>query len=67
MRLEFRYYKIDKELISYLRTLNERRNELHFLTGLNFEISNAMISDLKKLNIFVQETVDRFMNFIKRE
>lgn len=61
-----KFYKIDRELITFLKNLNESRNEIHFLTGLNFDLSAKKLDELKKTNNFVQDTLNRFMNYIKR-
>ncbi len=55
------YYKLDDELLKFIADLNNKRNELHFLTGLTFNLSREMITNLKLIDNFVQETVNRYM------
>ena len=56
------HYGLDKGLLEFVKELSSQRNNLHFLTGLNFTIRRNHIEKLKKIEIFAQNMVNKFMN-----
>lgn len=57
-----KYYSIDSNLLKFIKEINNHRNNLHFLTGLNFSISKEFIENIKNVNLFSQRIVNKYKN-----
>lgn len=55
------YYNLNHELLNFVKKINNQRNELHFLLGVSFYIDREFIENLKKIDIFVQNVVNKYM------
>lgn len=57
-------HKIDPEIIDLLKIINDKRNELHLQSALQFQITNSSYSNFCKLNKYLEKNINQLQNEI---
>jgi hypothetical protein len=55
-------YQFDSEILEIIKGLNSHRNKLHFLATVDFSLSQTLIDDFKKLDLFVRSVQNRLIS-----
>jgi hypothetical protein len=58
------FHKIDREIIDLLKIINDRRNELHLQSVLQFQVANSTYSNFCKLNKFLEKNINQLQDDI---
>ncbi|WP_345159165.1 hypothetical protein [Pontibacter saemangeumensis] len=57
------HYEIDSSKLEFISQINKTRNRLHFNNSIDFELTEEFISNIKAVNQFADDMINKFLNW----